>query len=423
MTILEENGGSRTCCVGVSGNRICYIGTEKPDTDYGKVLQAGGSLLLPGLVNAHGHAPMSLLRGYAENMKLQDWLEKRVFPFEAQMEERDIYAGAMLSFAEMLRFGTVSTSEMYFSGRALFRAFCDSGIKGNIGVPFTADRDVPLEEHPVYREIRELESMIEARNDDQIRMDLSIHAEYSSIPNLVRQLADYNKEKKLSVHLHASETRTEVEDCRKRHGMSPIRYFEENGIFDFPALAAHCVWLTEDDRRILAKHKVTAVTCPVSNLKLASGICRVSKLLERGVPVAIGTDGPASNNSLNLWSDLKTMALLSKVSEDDPSAITPQQALAIATVNGAAAQQRYDCGCIRVGEKADLVLVDLDTPWMNPSHSLWNHMLYSMQGSDVELTMVDGKILYENGEYPLMDIEHVIYEAKASAASILRKLG
>lgn len=409
--------------VGVRGDRIAYIGAKKPLEDFGTVYSGKCKLLMTGLINSHSHAPMTLLRGYGENLPLHQWLHDRIFPFEAQLSPEDIYNGSMLAFAEMLRFGVTSTSEMYYMGEALGQAVLDSGIRGNISLSVTCFDDSHLADLPIYQETNHLLPKLHNSANGRLKMDLSLHGEYTSTALIAGEMAAWAKETGCTTQIHLSETAEEQAGCVERHGCTPTAYFLERGLLDTPVTAAHCVHVTEEDCRILAEKNVTAVTCPASNLKLASGSCDVKRLLDSGVTVAIGTDGPASNNSLNLWSDLKWVSSLSKAVAKDSTAVSPKEALAMATINGAVAQGRSDCGVLKVGNKADLIVLNTDVPWMTPVHNMETNLVYSAQGSDICLTMVDGIVLYQDGEYPTLDIEKIKANARASTQRVLARLG
>jgi len=423
IDILDENFDYiQNCYVGIDGEIIDYIGKTEPRKDYGRIYDGKGKLLMPGLVNAHTHVPMTLLRGYAENMQLNDWLNNRVFPFESKMTGEDIYNGAMLAFAEMIRFGTVSATEMYFMGESLANAVIDTGIKCNLSIGITSSKEQGYYDLPVYDENNYLIKSYHNKYNERIKIDLSLHAEYTSTEKTVTEAAQFAKEKGLRMHIHLSETKKEHEECKIRHGQTPARYFYKNGVFDAAATAAHCVWLESEDFEILKEKNVTAACCPVSNLKLASGFCNAPHLIKTGINTALGTDGAASNNNLNIFEDLKVFALIYKAAYNDATLITPKQALLSATKNGAVSQGRNDCGLIKKGNKADIVCLNINKPWMVPNHDMLNNIVYSACGSDVVLTMVDGKVLYENGEYLSIDIEKVLYNAKKSTQSILAKL-
>ena len=224
------------------------------------------------------------------------------------------------------------------------------------------------------------------------------------------------------MHVHLSETKLEHEECKQRHGMTPAAYMEKMGLFDVPALAAHCVYAEDDDLDIFRAKGVTVAANPVSNMKLASGVCNASKVIDKGVNLAIGTDSVASNNSLNFIEEMKTLAISSKVYYADPTLITPKDALRAATSGGAMAQGRTDSGILKVGNKADLIVLDISGPNMHPVHSLINNIVYSCSGGDVMMTMVDGNVLYENGIYSLIDIEKTVYEVEKATQRILERL-
>ncbi len=410
--------------VGVKGNTIAYISAEPPKEDFGEAYDGNGKLLMPGFVNAHSHSAMTLMRGYAENMALSAWLNSRIFPFEAKLDGEAIYNGAMLAAAEMLRFGIVSATDMYFNARANSRAAIDSGIKMNLGVHVTCFDGSALNELPVYGEWLEAIPKYHGAADGRLKMDLSLHAEYTSTERIARDLADFAKEKKLHTQVHLSETKAEHEECKLRHGgKTPARYLYDCGLFDSHTTAAHCVWLEGEDFDLLKEKGVTAACCPVSNLKLASGFVNAPKLLEKGINVALGTDSVASNNNLNMLEEIKLFATLFKAVSGDPTAITPKQAVYAATRAGALAQGRTDCGLLKEGYRADLIVLDkANRPYMTPCHNMLNNLVFSAMGTDICLTMVDGKVLYRNGEYTTVDFERVAFNADESIKKILAQL-
>lgn len=425
IDILDENLMYRkSCYVGVKEQRIAYIGETAPKEDFGEVYDGTGRLLMPGFFNAHSHSAMTLMRGYAENMALSDWLNQQIFPFEAQLDEEAIYNGTMLAAAEMLRFGIVSTTDMYFNAEANRRAVEEAGIKMNFSVSTTCFDGRGARELPAYSEAMEALKTCHNAADGRMRLDLAIHAEYTSTPRVVEDMAGIAKETGLNVHLHLSETQAEQEACKQRHeGRTPARYFYDAGVFDARTTAAHCVWLEGEDFDLLKEKNVTVASCPVSNLKLASGFCKAPLLLEKGINVALGTDSVASNNNLNILEEVKLFATLFKATTGDPTAITPTQALYAATRAGALAQGREDCGVLKVGNRADLIVLDLrNKPYLRPCHSMVNNVVFSALGTDVCLTMVDGKVLYKDGLYTTIDLEQVTRKADESIRKILNKL-
>ena len=412
--------------VATRGEVIAYVGPWEnlpQNEDWGEVYDGSGRLLIPGLYNIHCHSPMTLLRGYGENLRLQDWLNQKVFPFEDRIKSDDMYYGYLLGAAEMLRFGTVSLTDMYFLGESMAKAVLDSGIKCNLSLAVTGGDDVAYEKRPIYQETLSLLEKYHKDGAGRLRMDLSLHAEYTSTPTLVRAVAEHCKDLGLRMHVHASETRLEHEECKaRREGKTPVRYFADLGVFDSPATAAHCVWVEDEDLDILADKGATIAANPVSNLKLASGICPVPKAMARGVNIGLGTDGAASNNNLNLFEELKLHAILHKNAANDPTLITPQEAFACATVNGARSQGRLDCGVIAAGKKADLVVMDTSAPNMQPAHHPLYNLVYAATGSEVLLTMVDGTILYRDGKWPTLDMERILKQVNASCSRILEEL-
>lgn len=424
ISYIDENGECKEdMFIGTSGDKIEYIGKEKPQKDYGTVYSGKDRLMIAGLYNTHAHAPMTLLRGYGENLPLSRWLNEKIFPFEAKMKGKDIYNGAMLAFAEGIKFGTVSSTEMYYFGEELGRAVADSGIKSNVSLSVLCFDDSDLYDLPIYKENECVIPKLHNSCNGRLKFDLSIHAEYTSTPKVVEQMARYAKERGLNMHLHLAETKSETQACKQRHsGQTPAQYFNSLGVFDVPTTAAHCVWLESDDYAILKEKGVTAVNCPISNLKLASGFCDVPRLLNSGINVGLGTDSAASNNNLNLFEELKLFATLYKGTSGDATAITPKQAYICATANGAKSQGREKCGSIKVGNRADLVLLDTSEPYMQPTHNALDNVVYSSLGANVAMTVVDGKVLYKDGEYTELDIERIVFNANQSQKRILAEL-
>lgn len=423
ITILDANlEVKNNMYVGVEDDRIDYIGTTLPAKYYGETYEGKGKALMNGFYNSHAHTPMTPMRGYGENMSLQDWLEKRIFPFEDKLNGESVYYGTLLGIAESLRFGIVSSTDMYYFCEDMARAVIESGIKNNIGRGITNFSDKDIKDIPGFQETVALYNEYNNAANGRIKIDISLHAEYTSTPKTVKQLAEYTKEIGAGMHVHISETKYEHEQCKEKHGLTPVQYLNSLGLFDTRTTAAHCVWVEEADLPILAQKGVTVASCPVSNMKLASGVCNVPLLLLKGINVAIGTDSVASNNSLNFIEEIKFFAVANKEKRFDPTLITPTEALLAATYAGAKSQGRLDCGKLAVGNKADLIVLDLMQPNMRPIHNLANNIVYSASGSDILLTMVDGKVLYKNGEYLTLDIEKVIFETERATNRILDEL-
>ena len=423
ITILDENLEIKNnMYVVTEDDRIKYIGEERPEGTFDREYDGKGRLLMPGFYNAHAHSPMSLMRGYGENLALSDWLNTKIFPFEDKLDGNAVYWGTLLSYAESLRFGIVSSSDMYYFMDEMAKATADAGIKGNLSRSIVHFTDSDPWELPSMHEMKRTFEEYHNTCDGRIKMDMSIHAEYTSNPIAVTAVADYAKSVGANMQVHVSESKSEHEECKGRHGKTPTKYFLDLGLLDVPTTCAHCIWLEDEDFDILKEKGATIAANPISNLKLASGVSNVPKMLERGINVAIGTDSTASNNSLNFIEEMKVFATASKMYYGDPKAVSPSQTLYAATRAGALSQGRTDCGILKEGAKADLIVVDISGVHMHPIHDLKNNLVYSASGSDVKMTMVDGKVLYEDGDFITIDIERTIYEAEKATKNILAQL-
>jgi len=412
--------------VGTEGALITYVGASTPENPerFGELYNGRGKLLIPGMYNTHAHMPMTLLRGYAEGLTLQDWLFNKIFPFEDKIDDEKAYPATLLAIAEMLRFGVVGVTDMYFFSEARIRAIAESGIKANL-----CDGIMVFDEETTYEQTHNLkanERLVREHHDTldgRLKIDFNIHSEYISNPQVVRAVGEHAAALGVQTHVHISETTREHEDCKQRRGgLTPTQYFESLDFFRMPCTAAHCVWTEPADWEIFRERNVSVSCNPASNMKLASGFAPVAEMLDAGVNVTIGTDGAASNNSHNILKDLYLLALLSKGASGDATAVKPQQALAVATINGARSQGRSDCGTIEVGKRADLVALDICVPWMQPIHNLANNLVYSAQGTDVVLTIVDGAVLYRDGNYLTIDLERAISDTKRFSAEIAASL-
>lgn len=366
---------------------------------------------------------MTLLRGYGENMALQDWLFKKIFPFEDHLTGESVYNATLLAMAESLRFGIVSSSDMYYFMDEMAQAVIDSGAKSNISRSISHFDDSDFLSSYRAKEMIDAYEKYNGAADGRLIVDMSLHSEYTTTPIAVKQLAEYTSKIGANMQVHVSETKSEHEECKQRHGgMTPVQYLNHYGLFDTPTTAAHCVWIEEEDYDILKEKGVTVACNPISNLKLASGVANVDKLIKKGINVTIGTDSVASNNSLNFIEEMKVFAIAPKMMFHAPETVTPLDVVKAATINGAKAQGRKDCGLLKEGYKADLIMIDISGGHMHPVHNLLNNLVYSASGSDVVMTMVDGKILYQNGEYKTIDIEKTIFEVERLTKEILAKV-
>ena len=420
---LDENFEvQKNAFIGIKDGKIAYIGTEKPQEDFGEVYNGKHGLMMSGFVNAHSHAPMTLLRGYGENLPLDRWLNEKIFPFEDKLTDSAIAASTTLACAEMIRFGTVSFSDMYFFSQTMAKSILDSGIKCNLSRGLTVFSDQDYEQLEAYKDNMDLLKNYQNAGNGRLKIDLCIHGEYTTTPKVVEAVAKHAKSENVNVHIHLSETKKEHEECKQRHGKTPAKYFADLGLFDQPTTAAHCVWVEDEDIELFKKYGVTVACNPVSNMKLASGFAPIPKMLEKGINIALGTDGCASNNNLNIMQDLYLFALLYKGVTGDPTVVTPKQALSAATLNGFKSQGRMDSGKIAVGQKADIIVINTDVPNMYPATDIACNLVYAAQGSDIKLTMVDGKVLYKDGEYLTIDIEKAKAQTQMHTDAILQQL-
>ena len=348
-------------------------------------------LVLPGLVNCHCHAPMTLLRGVGGGLPLKRWLEEAIFPLEAKLTDEDVHAGALWGAMEMLAGGTTTVADMYEWNYQ--HAFLEAGMRarvttvGRLGAPGRLAECI--ERTRSWNE----RMRGEARGD--VYMDVCVHSEYLTDEHFCRELAAANRELGRRLHVHVSETRREHEECVARHGKTPIAYLADTGLLDRGGYAAHCVWCTDDDFRIMAERDVSLVHNPTSNMKLGSGFARIVRAMELGVNVALGTDGTASNDNLDMFEEMHLASLIHKGIANDPTVLSPWDVVEMATKNGAKALGRGDIGEIAVGRKADFCIVDLDRPHLLPAHDLANLVVHSMHSGDVVQTVVGGRTVYD----------------------------
>lgn len=403
--------------LGIDGDTIDYVGATRPSAAYDIVRDYSGRLLIPGLINCHCHAAMVLLRGVGSDLPLQEWLFDKVFPIEDRLTAEDIAAGNELAMMEMLATGTTSFSDMYMEPATLVKSNEEIGMKVNLcRVVQSFDPNERGEDNFRARESLEMFKRAHRVQSGRVRADFSIHAEYTCTDAVARYYADQIRDiPGARMHIHLSETEKEQRECIERHGCTPAEWFERMGILDVPTGAAHCVWVTDGDMEILKRHGVSVVHNPTSNMKLGSGFAPIPKLMERGINVALGTDGAASNNNLNMFEEMHLAAILHNGYHRNPLLMKPEEVLKMATVNGARLQGRSDTGAIEIGKKADVVAVDFrNKAHLYPAFEPMSMLVYAAQGSDVSMTMVDGKILYEDGKFATLNPERVMRNARAA---------
>ncbi len=405
----------------IKDNLIKELGEGKaPEKNYAQVLDGSNQVALPGLINTHTHAAMTLLRGYADDLPLMEWLEEKIWPLEAQLTPEDVYWGTMLAITEMIKSGTTSFADMYFFMDEVAEAVELSGIRGFLARGMVG---VGPESEQAISDSINLHKKWQGKANGRITFMLGPHAPYTCPPDYLEKVINLAQELDSTIHIHVSETLTEFNDIKAQYGKTPVQHLNELGLFDQKVLAAHCVHLTDEDVQVLLNKRVGVAHNPESNMKLASGIAPIHKMLEVGIPVSLGTDGASSNNDLDMLQEMRTCAFLQKVDLMDPTVMPAHQALAIATRNGALnLGVGEELGQIKVGMKADLILVDLTAAHMTPRYDLMANLVYAAQASDVDTVIIDGQIVMENRLIKTFDENEVIRKAQKIGQRLVEKL-
>lgn len=412
--LIGKNDG-RPWNIGISGTEIAYIGTEPA---CGKtVIDGRNHLAAPGWVNAHTHVAMTLLRSYADDMALMDWLQNRIWPLESRLDGDAVYWGSLLGIAEMLRTGTTAFADMYFFEDRVAQAVQESGIKAVLSRGMTGSSGA--EGAPSLEENIRLFKDWNGACDGRIHVMLGPHAPYTCSNDFLEKIGETARDLGAEIHMHLAETAGEVAECRKQYGKSPIARMESLGLFDSGFLAAHCVHVDGADREILARHHVRVAHNPQSNLKLASGIAPVAAMLDKGITVALGTDGASSNNNLDMLEEVRLAALLAKVQANNPKSVPAIAAFSMGTREGAKAIGLKDTGELAVGKKADIVLYNMDAPAWYPRYDRTSLLVYAASASDVDTVLVNGKILLDKGELTTIDLEKTVAEINRAMGQII----
>ncbi|MGI6659578.1 MAG: amidohydrolase [Dethiobacteraceae bacterium] len=403
----------------IDGQVFTYVGPRQDwQEDFSQIIDGRGKVVAPGFVNAHGHAAMSLLRSYADDVPLMYWLEKRIWPIEARLKREDVYWGTKLALAEMIKGGTTTFADMYFFMDQVAEAVEEAGMRavlcrGLVGVGDEAESG--LEESRLFVE------RWQGRAEGRITTMLGPHAPYTCPPPYLKKVLALQEELQVPLHIHLAETADEVEQIRREYQLTPTQLLRETGVLERPVLAAHCVHLTEEDMDILKAYDVHVAHNPGSNLKLGSGVAPLPDLLARGITVGLGTDGAASNNNLDMMEEMRLAALLHKGVRQDPTAITAADAFMLATRESAKAVFLEQAGMISEGMKADLIMVDLQRPHLVPRHNIIAHLVYAAQPSDITLVMVDGRVLCEHGRLTTLDEDEILYQAEQRALLLVNE--
>ena len=405
MTLTEDE-------VWIDGDSICYVGPARTDApDFARQIDLRGDLLMPGFKNAHSHTAMTFLRSLADDMPLDRWLREQVWPNEAKLTDEAVYTFTMLGVMEYLTSGITACFDMYVRNDAFTAACIRAGFRAVLCSGFNDfDRDVEQVERD-YRKYNALHGLISFR--------LGIHAEYTTSMDRLEYMAGLAEKYHEPCFTHLSETRAEVDGCLERYGLTPPQLLDRVGLFRYGGGGFHCVHMSEEDVALFAEKGLWAVTNPASNLKLASGVAPLARLQRAGVKLAIGTDGAASNNALDMFREMYLASVLQKLREDDPSVGHADAVLEMACVGGARAMGLTACDDLAVGKKADLIVIDLRRPNMQPIHHLARNLVYAGSKENVRLTMVGGRVLYEDGNFFIGETPEDIY---AAAGVFLRGL-
>ncbi len=398
--------------VDVADGKIAYVGSaEGAPSESGRVIDAAGDIVMPGFFNMHAHLPMTLMRGYADDMVLQDWLFNKIFPAEDKLTDEMVYWGTLASLYEFAASGIVCFNEMYSNIDAIAEATQKSGLRGVLCRGIVS----PTPEMTGDKLSEALSCHEKYHNCGRTIVYMAPHAQYTVNNETLTRIAKMAKELQVGLHVHVSETKAEHEDCIAQHGKTPIQLFEQLGVLDVPVIAAHCVWVDDTDIKIMAERGVTVASCPRSNLKLASGIAPLKKMLDAGINVTLGTDSSASNNKLSIMSEMTLASFLQKGITLDPQAIPAAQAVRMATINGARAVN-IDSGAIEAGKNADIIIIDAGGIRYSPGYDAVGSVVYASNENDVKLTMVGGDIVYENGKCSFADIAEIKEKLKEYAA-------
>ena len=422
LVITMDEQGSRFDggAVAIAGDRIVAVGHAREMADWtsGKVIDAGGGIIMPGLVNVHTHAAMTCFRGLADDLPLMTWLNDHIFPAEARLDDHAVYMGTLLACAEMIRSGTTCFCDMYLFEDAVARAAHTAGIRAVVGEVLY---DFPS---PNYGHIEQGFEYTRAlinkwRDNPLITIAVEPHSPYLCSKELLRTAAELGQQHTIPLIIHVAETTDEVSRSQNDHGKTPVAYLDSIGILSSNLLACHCVHLVPEDIELLLKHDVKVAHNPESNMKLASGIAPVPELQKAGVCVGLGTDGCASNNDLDMFSEMDTAAKIHKVHTYDPTVMPAESVLKMATIDGARALGlEKEIGSIEPGKRADVIVLDTRKPHCTPMYHPISHMVYSAKGSDVTTSVVNGRVLMEQNRLMTLDLDDIYREVGEIADEI-----
>jgi len=408
VLFLEPDCKTEKIDVHISGSEIAAVGPAVNFTA-DRIIDGSGKLLVPGLINCHTHAYMTGFRNFADDLPFNDWLFNKIMPAEEIITSEDAYWCNLLSCLEMIRTGTTCFADMHMFKNQSVKAAAESGLRAVISRGLVGEN---ITDPAAQTRINEaFDEMDYAARNSRITFMLAPHAIYTCGEDLLRGLPGIAANKKIGLNIHIAESKYEFDTSMQKHGCSPAAYLNSLNFFDVPVLAAHCVYSTEKDIEIYARHNVSIVTNPVSNMKLANGFAPVKKMLDAGINVCVGTDSAASNNTLNMFREMSVLSYIHKGLDEKTPGFPAGQTLQLVLLNGAKALGLQNkIGSIKPGMKADLVLIDLDKPWMQPLNNPVSSLVYSANGTETDTVIVDGKILMDRGVVKTLDQERIFYE-------------
>jgi len=420
---MHSNGIIKEGIITVKHGRITHVGRRDAAARIRatKTIDGRGKIALPGLINCHTHLSMTLFRGIAEDQPLQTWLRETIWPLEAKLQPEDVYTGALLGCLEMIKTGTTTFVDMYFHEDKVAEAVEEAGLRAVLSQAVIETGNKDMDER-IFRDSVDFVKRFKTRADGGVIPRLGPHAVYSCSPELLKEVRRIATELKVGIHIHLAESLELARQIKTEHGLSEVQLLEGLGFLDSDVLAAHCIHLSDQEIATLTKYDVKISYNPVANMKLAQGTPRIHDLLEAGLTVGIGTDGPASNNNLDLLQTAKIGALLQKQHYQDPTVLPASTVLRMATIDGARALRLEESiGSLEVGKKADIILVNLEEPHLTPIHDPYANIVYSASGSDIDTVIIDGEVVMEGREVKTLDEAEILEKAEKKAQDLLSR--
>lgn len=411
---LEDDAPIFMGYLAVDGDKIAYLGEKKPEGEFNNVIDCEGNLLMPGFKDAHTHSPMTFARSFSDDLPLRDWLFHKIFPMEDKMRPGDYYTLSKVALLEYLSSGFTACFDMYYHPEETAKACVEMGYRAVFCGTISKYKD-----------------SVEGMKNDYLRLNsmsplihyyMGFHAEYTSTDEILEELSKVSHELHSPVYSHNSETASETYECRKRHdGLSPTELCDRFGLYDYGGGGFHCLFFNENDIKIFKNHDCSVISCPGSNSKLASGIAPLLHYKRCGLNIALGTDGPGSNNGLDPFYEMRLACVLQKLLNHDAASFDAIYALKAATLGGAKAMGLTDCDVLKAGKQADIIMIDLQRPNMQPLNNIQKNLVYSGSESDVKMTMIAGKILYMNGKFVVGESAESIYSKAQEVTERLKK--